>query len=53
MAGWTIYGPNAGIQFSPGDHAFLGQQVVREAGTYYTGMWFYDNLYPARDYTSP
>ena len=40
MMGWAIYGPNAGIQFSPGDHAFLGPQVIPEPGTYYTGMWF-------------
>jgi hypothetical protein len=42
MAGFTWYDPvnSMGIQFSPGDHAFLGQQVEPRPGTYYTGMWF-------------
>jgi len=51
MAGWTFAGPNASIQFSPGDHAFLGPQVIPEPGTYPTGMWFFDGLIPSRNYS--
>jgi hypothetical protein len=48
MAGWTFcgYAPSACIQFSPGDHAFLGPQVIPEPGTYPTGMWFFDRYHP-------
>jgi len=53
MAGWTFcgYAPSACIQFSPGDHAFLGPQVIPEPGTYPTGMWFFDSIIPSRNYS--
>jgi len=42
MLGWDFYGTNPpiGIQYSPGDHAFLGPQVVPQPGTYYVGLFF-------------
>jgi len=40
MTGWTFSGTNIAIQFSPGDHAFLGPQVVPEPGTYNVGLFF-------------
>src|SRR5215510_4430354 len=40
MTGWAFLGTNIGIQYSPGDHAFLGPQVVPEPGTYNVGLFF-------------